>query len=110
MIVASQLRSGLAIRVGGDIFKVISAEYHGGGGKMGGVTHCKLRNVLTGSSWEHRFRADERLEEVALERHNMDFLYSDPDSCYFMDPQNYEQSAVPKTMVGRMPKELTFIF
>jgi len=106
MMVASQLRNGMAIRVGGEIFKVISAEYHAGGGKMGGVAHCKLQNLLTGSGREHRFRADERIEEIGLERRNMDFLYSDEDSCYFMDPKTFEQSAVPQAMVGAAEKFL----
>ncbi|MBI1955604.1 MAG: elongation factor P [Acidobacteria bacterium] len=101
MVVASQLRGGSAIRVASDLFKVVSAEYHAGGGKMGGVTHCKLQNLRTGAYWEHRFRPDERLEDIALERRGMDFLYSDEDNCYFMDPQNYEQFPIPKVMVGK---------
>jgi len=96
----------MAIRVWGEIFKVVSADYHGGGGKMSGVTHCKLRNIANGAGREHRFRADERLEEVELERRNMSFLYSDSESCYFMDPQSFEQSAVPQAMVGAAEKFL----
>lgn len=106
MIVASQLRSGSAIRVGKDLFKVVSAEYHAGQGKMAGGTHCKLRNLRSGAWWEYRFRADERLEEIELEKRNLEFLYSDEDHCHFMDPQSYEQYAVSKAMVGAAEKFL----
>ena len=38
MIVASQLRAGMAIRYEGPSYKVIAAEYHPGQGQMGGAT------------------------------------------------------------------------
>jgi elongation factor P len=40
------------------------------------------------------------LEEVACDKRAMDFLYKDGDHCYFMDPDTYEQIAVPESMVG----------
>ncbi len=43
MVTASELHPGLAVRVEGVLYKVVAADYHGGGGKMGGVTHAKLR-------------------------------------------------------------------
>ncbi|MDR7617962.1 MAG: translation elongation factor P, partial [Armatimonadota bacterium] len=64
MVVASELRSGMAIRVGGELYKVVTASYHAGGGQMGGVTHAKLRNLHTGAVREVRFRADETVEDV----------------------------------------------
>ena len=63
MLAASEIRSGMAIRVEGELYKVIAADYHAGGGKLGGVTHAKLRNVVTGAIWERRFRAEESVEE-----------------------------------------------
>ena len=49
---ASQLRGGMAIRFENQPYKVVSAEYHPGQGKMGGVTHARLKNLaaLTGRS------------------------------------------------------------
>lgn len=100
MIVASQLRGGRALRVEGELYKVLAADYHAGGGKMGGVVHSKLRNMRTGTLWEHRFRSDEKLEDLTLERQTMEFLYSDADHCHFMNPNNFEQVAVPRKVLG----------
>ena len=106
MIAASQLRTGMAIRHQGVIYKILFAEYHAGQGKMGGVAHLRLKNIDTGGLWEHRFRSDERLEEIPLEKQQMDFLYSDADSCYFMSPETFEQVGIPRASVGPAEKFL----
>lgn len=106
MIVASQLRGGMALRVEGELYKVLEADYHAGGGKMGGVAHAKLRNMRTGTLWERRFRADEKLEDLSLARQTMQFLYSDADHCYFMNPNTFEQVEVPRQVIGPAEKFL----
>jgi elongation factor P len=106
MVVASQLRHGMAIRYEGIIYKVIAAEYHGGQGKMGGVTHARLTNIDTGTLWEHRFRSDAKLEEIPLEKQQMDFLYADGDDCYFMNPETFEQVPLSRKAIGPAEKFL----
>ena len=100
MITASQLRVGMAIRHEGQTYKVLIADYHPGQGKMGGATHARLKNLATGTLWEHSFRADLKLEELPVEKQPMNFLYADSDFCYFMDPATYEQIAVPVPVIG----------
>ncbi len=100
MVLASQLRAGMAIRHDGQTFKVLAAEYHPGQGKMGGVTHARLRNLSTGTLWEHSFRSDLKLEDLAVEKQPMDFMYSDEDQCYFMNPDTYEQVSIGIRVVG----------
>src|SRR6266545_4723630 len=100
MVTASQLRTGMAIRFEGESYKVVSAEYHPGQGKMGGASHARLQNLSTGTFWEHSFRAELKLEELAVERRSMTFLYADDDHAWFMDPDNFEQVGVPTAMVG----------
>ena len=100
MITASQMRSGMAIRFEGHPYKVIAADYHPGQGKMGGVTHARLRNLDTGTLWEHSFRSDLKVEEIPVDKRPMDFLYTDAGMCHFMDPANYEQHAIPAPMLG----------
>src|SRR5262249_48743907 len=84
----------------GQSYKVVTAEYHPGQGKMGGVTHARLRNLATGTFWEHSFRAELKLEDLPVERQSLEFLYDDGDQCFFMNPESYEQTEIAKTMVG----------
>lgn len=97
---ASELRGRMTIRIEGTPYRVIAAEYHGGGGKMGGVTHAKLRNLKTGTLREWRFRADEPVEEVEVERQQMQFLYRDDRQSHFMHPASYEQMDVDNDRLG----------
>jgi len=101
MLTASELRGGMAVRVEGTVYKVIGAEYHSGQGKMGGVTHAKLRNLDTGTVREWRFRGDEVLEQIAPERQDLQFLYRDGDLSYFMHPETFEQVPVESSVLGR---------
>ncbi len=100
MITAQQLRLGAAIRFQGQPYKVISVDYHPGQGKMGGVAHARLQNLATGTFWEHSFRSEMKLDEISLERQVLEFLYTDSDHCYFMDPLTYDQTAIEKKIVG----------
>jgi len=106
MVLASQLRGGMAVRFEGQAYKVLAAEYHPGQGKMGGTTHARLRNLTTGTLWEHSFRSELKLDDLAVEKQSMGFLYADADACYFMNPENYEQVAVPVSLLGEQAKFL----
>ena len=101
MVLASQLRSGMAVRYEGAVYKVLAADYHPGQGKMGGATHARLRNLATGALWEHSFRPELKLEDLPVEKRSMDFLYADADACYFMSPETYEQVAVQVSLLGQ---------
>ncbi len=107
MLVASQLRAGTALRLSGEVWKVLAAEYHGGGGKMGGVTHARLQNVRRGTQREWRFRAEEPIEAVELEKQALQFLYGDADTSTFMNPVTFEQTEVENTLLGKSAAFLT---
>jgi len=67
---------------------------------MGGVVKTKLSNVRSVRLWEPHFRLQERLEDLELERHLMEFLFADGDSCTFMNPDTYEQIEIPNSVLG----------
>jgi elongation factor P len=106
MILASQLRSGMAIQHEGQKYKIISSEYHPGQGKMGGAAHARLRNLATGAYREISFRAELKLEELPVEKQILEFLYSDGDQSYFMNPTTFEQVAIPDSLIGPQAKFL----
>ncbi len=101
MLASTELRAGMTIRYQGELHRVITAVYHSGGGKMGGVTHARLKNLRTGTQHECRFRPDEMLEPVATERQTMQFLYNDAEACHFMNPETYEQVDIENKALGK---------
>jgi elongation factor P len=106
MIIASQLRPGAVLKSGEDLLKVIDSTFHVGQGKMPGSVHAKLRNIRKGTFKELRWRPEERLEDVQLEKRDMEFLYSDADSVTFMDPTSFDQVSVPLESIGAAEKYL----
>jgi len=95
MVIASQLRPGMVMKIGDDLLKVIEATHHVGQGKMPGSVHAKLSNVVKGTFKELRFRPEEKLEDTILEKREMEYLFSDTDSATFMDPNTFDQIAIP---------------
>ena len=100
MIIASQLKPGMALRLEGQIYKVLGAEFKAGAGQLGGVVKTKLRNVTTGHISEPHIRPADRLEGLDLERQIMEFLYRDAENCAFMNPQTFEQVEIPRAILG----------
>jgi elongation factor P len=100
MIIASDLRAGTVLRIEREIYRVLEVESKAGAAKMGGVVKTKLSNVRSGRLWEPHFRPQERLEDLELERHMMEFIFAQGESCTFMNPDTYEQIEIPSAVLG----------
>ncbi len=100
MINASQIRSGMAIRYQGQPYRVLGADYHPGQGRMGGANHLQLRSLETGTTWEYSIRAELKVEELQVERQNLEFLYLNDSACVFMHSQSYDQVEIPAAILG----------
>ncbi|MBL8295830.1 MAG: hypothetical protein JNN08_28565 [Bryobacterales bacterium] len=100
MILSSQLRPGMAIRFENHTYRVLAADYHSGQGKMGGSCHARLRDIATGTQWEHAFRADLKLEDLPVEKLPYTFVYRDGEDCFLMDPNTFEQISLPASVAG----------
>ena len=100
MVLASQLRPGVVLKMGDDLLKVVESTYHVGQGKMPGSVHAKLRDVRKGTFKELRWRPEEKLDDTNLEKLEMEFLYSDADSATFMNPVTFDQVSIPLEAIG----------
>ena len=100
MVLASELKPGLVVRVEGQVYRVLEVETKAAVAKLGGSVKVQLSNVGTARLWEARFRPQERLEDLQAERHIMEFLYRAGDTCTFMNPHTYEQVEVPCEILG----------
>lgn len=107
MVTASQLRAGMAIRYEGQTYRVVACDYHPGQGKMGGTAHVRLKNLSTGTFRETSLRAELRLEEIPIERRTLSFLYADSEQSWFMDPETYEQTGIPNSLLGDQARFLS---
>ena len=100
MATASELAEGMVIRVEGQVYRVLKVESKATAAKLGGVVKAELSNVVTGRLWEARFRPQEHVEELQVERRNMEFLFREGETSTFMDPRTFEQVEVPGELLG----------
>jgi elongation factor P len=99
-MLASDLRTSCVLRFEGEFYRVVEASSHAGGGQLGGVVHAKLLNLRSRHTVERRFRPDERLEAVDVDRARWQFIYADGDDYYFMNPETYEQLPIAAATLG----------
>ena len=98
-IPATQLRPGMIIKHNNDLHSVFSVE-HRTPGNLRAFIQAKLRNLRTGAMFEHRFRSPDPIEKITVDEVEMEYLYNDGDSYYFMDTSNYEQTHLTKDILG----------
>ena len=98
-IPATQMRPGMVIKFKDDLHLVFSVE-HRTPGNLRAFIQAKLRNIRTGAMYVERFRSPDPIEKVNVDEVEMQFLYADGDSYYFMDTQNYEQTHLSKEVLG----------
>jgi len=98
MITAMEVRAGNVIMVGKDPMVVQRAEYNKGG-RNAAVMKMKLKNLLTGSGTEVVYKADEKLENIILERKDVTYSYFQDPMYVFMDGE-YNQYEVEKDNMG----------
>src|SRR5256885_15036944 len=98
-ISANDMRKGMVILHEGAPVKVMDFHHHTPG-NLRAMVQARLRNLLTGSSFEYRFRSNDTLERITLEQHRMDYLYSDGSHHHFMNNETYEQVALTDEELG----------
>lgn len=96
---ANDIRKGMVILHDGTPCKVMEFRHHTPG-NLRAMVQSRLRNLLTGNSFEHRFRSNDTLEKVTLEQHKMEYLYSDGSHHHFMNGETYEQVALTEDELG----------
>jgi translation elongation factor P len=105
VISTSDFRNGTMFEMDGQLLSVVSVE-HIKLARAGAVIKAKLRNLLTGSIFEHSFRSGDKYKIVRIDKKEASYLYVDGSHHYFMDTQTYDQVAVDEEIrVGAATKE-----
>ncbi len=100
MVTASELRTGMGLRMEGRVYKVLEVEARSGTAQMSGSVNARLSNVRSGRIWDQHFRPLEKLENVELDKHRIEFLYAEGENCVFQRLDSYEQIEFPIEALG----------
>jgi elongation factor P len=96
---ATRLRKGNLIKLGNDLFRIMELHHLTPGNKRGFI-QARMRNIRTSALADQKFRAEEDLERAVLDEREMQYLYKDGDSYYFMDTSSFEQVQISLEALG----------
>ena len=95
----TDFRNGFTMAIDGTLFSIAEFQ-HVKPGKGGAFVRTKLKNVQTGAVIERTFRSGDKVEEVRLEKREMQYLYSDGAIYHFMDLETYDQLGISREVLG----------
>jgi elongation factor P len=106
VIDVNELRSGVTFELDGELYKVIEYSHHKPGrGKA--TIRTKVRNMRSGSVLEKSFSSGDRVQDVRLDYHLVQYLYQDGDLFHFMNLETYDQPALNAAALGEVINYLT---
>lgn len=96
---STELTPGMAIKMDGKLFLITETE-HRTPGNLRAFVQIKIRDLKSGSLIEKRLRSGEDVEQVDLDRRDMEYLYEQGGKSVFMDLESYDQVELAKEVVG----------
>lgn len=98
MKTAQELRAGNVIMVGTEPMVILKAEYSRSG-RNGSVVKMKMKNLLTESAQETVYRADDKFDQIMLDRKEVTYSYFADPMYVFMDG-DYNQYEIEVESMG----------
>ena len=103
---AGEIRVGMLLEYKNDLWQVLKTQ-HVKPGKGGAFAQVEMKSVNKNTKINERFRSSETVEKASLEETTFNYLYSDENNFFFMDPKTFEQIEIKRELVGDKGKLLT---
>ncbi len=103
---AGEIRVGMLLEYKNDLWQVLKTQ-HVKPGKGGAFAQVEMKSMNKNTKLNERFRSSESVEKASLEETAFNYLYSDENNFFFMDPKTFEQIEIKKGLVGDKGKLLT---
>lgn len=95
----NEFRSGMKVMLEGEPCSILENEFVKPG-KGQAFNRVKLRNLKTGRVLEKTFKSGESLEGADVIDTDMQYLYTDDEFWYFMEPETFDQHQADEKAVG----------
>ncbi|MCS7185030.1 MAG: elongation factor P, partial [bacterium] len=99
MIESNDLKQSDVIMYDGVPHMVLFVQHH----KMAAadaVYRVKLKNLKNGAIFERTFKAEEKFEEVNIEKRKQQFLYKEGARYHFIDLESYEEVVLDESIIS----------
>ncbi len=98
MYSTNEFKAGLKIMIDNDPFTIMVNEFVKPG-KGQAFNRVKMRNLKNGRVLERTYKSGESVEAADVMESDMQYLYNDGDTWYFMDQTTFEQYPADKVAV-----------
>jgi elongation factor P len=106
MIDVNELRKGVTFELENSIYQVLDYQ-HSKVARGGATIRVKVRDLRSGVTLEKTFNSGDRVQDIRLDKRQVQYLYSDGDLYHFMDTDTYEQPALSADLLGDAIKYLS---
>lgn len=99
MIDVNDLRKGVIFELDGSLYRVLEFAHHKPG-RGTATIRTRIRDLRTGTVLDKTFISGDRVQDVRLDYHMVQFLYREDDLFHFMDTETYDQPALNPATLG----------
>jgi len=100
-ISTNQFKPGITILYEGNLFEMLEYQFVKPG-KGTAFVRTRIKNSRSGKVLEVTFDANETVEQVIVDKTDLEYLYREGDFFVFMDPTTFDQIHVRKEMVEHL--------
>lgn len=102
---ANQLKTGIFVLYKDQPHVVVKCEFYFPG-KGSAFARTRMKNVKTGNVYEYTFKSSDMVETVDVDTTELQYLYADGDTLYFMNPRTFDQFEIKKDIFEGKEKYL----
>ncbi len=95
----TDLKKGTIFQLDGVPYRVVeySQKVMGRGGS---IVNVRIKSLLDGKVLEKTFKGNEQIDSADVSNQNVQYLYNDGNTFYFMDDETFEQFEISADIVG----------
>ncbi|MBC2850605.1 MULTISPECIES: elongation factor P [unclassified Cetobacterium] len=87
---AQELRAGSTVRIGNEPYVILKAEYNKSG-RNSAMMKYKMKNLLNGNISDSIYKADDKMDDIRLDKVKAVYSYNDGDFYVFSNPETWDQ-------------------
>lgn len=95
----NEIKPGAILEHDGGLWAAVKVS-HVKPGKGGAFAQVELKNLRDGRKLNERFRSEDKVSVVELERRDQQFLYETDGRLTFMDAESFEQTELDADLLG----------
>ena len=95
----ADIKNGLVIEHKNDLFRIVDFQ-HVKPGKGGAFVRTKLKSLKTGRVIDETWNSGEKIVDVKLEPHAVQYQYASGDDFHFMNTETFDQLTISKVTIA----------